>query len=78
MAKRMKLPREGLVEPEERARLIDSEDVEGHRLPTTPPPTGLKPRGARPSGLSRRGPDHGGEVARRLDDDDDVEGHRRP
>ena len=68
MAKRMRLPKEGLVEPEERARLIDSEDVEGHRLPTTPPPSAI-----------RRGSGHGGESlrARELaDDGDDVEGHR--
>jgi hypothetical protein len=72
----MRLPKDGLVEPEERARLIDSEDVEGHRLPTTPPPSAI-----------RRGPGHGGESLRRLTDDgeslrrvaddgDDVEGHR--
>ncbi len=66
MVKRMKLPKEGLVKPEERAGLIDSEDVEGHGLPTTAPPS-----------LSRQGPGHGGEVVNRLEDDgDDVEGHR--
>jgi hypothetical protein len=71
MTKRIKLPREqSLLEPEQRARLIDSEDVEGHGLPTTAPP----------SFDNRRGTGHGGEspVTRPLDDDeDDVEGHKR-
>lgn len=72
MAKRMKLPKEGLVQPEERrsSALIGSDDVEGHGLPTTAPP----------AGFDGRGPGHGGEQAavRRLhDDDDDVEGHRQ-
>jgi hypothetical protein len=68
MSKRFKLPKEGLVEPEERMSFIDGEDVEGHGLPTTAPP----------SLLPDRGPSHGGEaLPRPADDDDDVEGHRR-
>ena len=71
MVKRMKLPKEGLVEPEERSRsgLIDNGDVEGHGLPTTAPPS-----------LMRRGGGHGGELVRQAvpktdDEGDDVEGH---
>lgn len=65
--KRMKLPKEGLVEPEEKRGpgFIDSEDVEGHGLPTTAPP----------SLLPNRGPGHGGEATPHADEDD-VEGHR--
>lgn len=62
MAKRVKLPKEGLVEPEERGRLIDNTDVEGHGLPTTAPPS-----------LIHRGPGNGGELMRQQNDDDDVE-----
>jgi hypothetical protein len=47
--KHMKLPKDGLVEPEERQGLIDDGDVEGHGLPTTAPPTSFgndrRPRG---------------------------------
>ena len=72
MAKRMKLPKDGLIQPEERdsSRFIGSDDVEGHGLPTTAPPVGF----------DRRGPGHGGEnasVRRLTDDGDDVEGHRQ-
>ena len=63
---KMKLPKEGLVEPEERLR-IDGSDVEGHGLPLTAPPS---------FGASS-GPSHGGEIAMPADDEDDVEGHRR-
>jgi len=74
--KRIKLPREANVGPEEAAarKLIDNGDVEGHGLPTTAPPS-----------LSRRGGGAGGEiVARKLinrkndgGDSDDVEGYSR-
>lgn len=67
MAKRIKLPKEGLVGSELRPRLIDETDVEGHGLPTTAPP----------DSLMRRGPNNGGEAVRRIDEDDDVEGHKR-
>lgn len=65
---RMRLPKESLVEPEERRKdsLIDSGDVEGHGLPLTAPP----------SFGTTSGPSHGGEIAT-PDEDDDVEGHRR-
>jgi len=59
--KNMKLPKSGLVEPEE-ARFIDDTDVEGHGLPLTPPPSAV-------------GPTHGGENIPTTDEDD-VEGHR--
>ncbi len=62
---KMKLPKEGLVEPEELR--IDGSDVEGHGLPLTAPPA---------FGASS-GPSHGGEIAMPADDDDDVEGHKR-
>ena len=62
--KHMKLPKEGLVEPEE-ARAV-GDDVEGHGIPLTAPPS-LGPQ---------RGPGHGGEVAAETDpDENDVEGH---
>ncbi len=64
MAKRFTLPKEQLVEPEERAGLIDSQDVEGHGLPTTAPPS-----------LGSRGAGHGGENISSPTDDGDVEGH---
>ena len=73
MQKNVKLPKDGLVEPEGRQikslePLIDSNDVEGHGLPVTPPP-GFGPQ---------RTPGHGGEnIPSPVDDDDDVEGHRR-
>lgn len=67
MAKRLKLPKEGLVGSEARSRLIDETDVEGHGLPTTAPP----------DSLIRRGPNNGGELRPRSDEDDDVEGHKR-
>ena len=61
--KNMKLPKEGLVEPEE-LRFIDETDVEGHGLPLTPPPS-----------VVIRGTGHGGENIPTNDDEDDVEGH---
>ncbi len=69
MNKNPKLPKDGLVEPESRAaRLAEGEDVEGHGLPLTPPP----------SFGPQRTPSHGGEnIPSPVDDDeDDVEGHR--
>ncbi len=68
--KRMRLPREGLVEPEQQRSMggagpTDTEDVEGHGLPITPPPNGIMPRS----------PGHGGEAV--PSDEDDVEGHAR-
>ena len=66
--KHMKLPKEGLVEPEERQIMRGiTDDVEGHGLPVTAPPS-LGPQ---------RGPGHGGESARLDPDEDDVEGHKR-
>jgi hypothetical protein len=68
--KHVKLPKEGIVEPEEARRtgFIDAGDVEGHGMPTTAPP----------SIGSHRSPGHGGEnIPMPVDDEDDVEGHRR-
>lgn len=62
--KRMRLPKEGIIEPEERSSpgLDRGEDVEGHGFPNqAPPPT------------SRREPHPGGEI---VPTDDDVEGRR--
>jgi len=67
MTKQIKLPKEGLIEPEE-TRFIDDGDVEGHGLPLTAPP----------SFGSHRTPGHGGEnIPSPVDDEDDVEGHLR-
>jgi hypothetical protein len=68
MQKNVKLPKEGLVEPESKAALEGTEtDVEGHGLPLTPPP----------SFGPMRTPGHGGENIPSPvdDDDDDIEGH---
>ena len=77
-SKRIKLPKEANVGPEEAARhLIDNGDVEGHGLPTTAPPS-----------LMRKGGGHGGEFVRsnqdgfvrnnqEADEESDVEGHRK-
>ena len=68
MARRsMRLPKDQLLEPEDRtgAGGPSDDDVEGHGMPLTPPPS-----------LDRRGPGHGGEFTTPADDDDDVEGHR--
>jgi hypothetical protein len=70
MNKNIRLPKEGLVEPEGGARRItgEAEDVEGHGLPITAPP----------SFGARRSPGHGGEnIPSPMDDEDDVEGHKR-
>ncbi|HET7168811.1 MAG TPA: hypothetical protein VFI69_06375 [Candidatus Limnocylindrales bacterium] len=69
MTKRYRLPKDGHVEPDQDGGpgFIDGEDVEGHGLPTTAPP----------SLLPNRGPGHGGEaVPDGTTDEDDVEGHR--
>jgi hypothetical protein len=68
MAKQRIGPGEGLVEPESKRRdgVTESEDVEGHGLPTTAPP-----------GIAHRSPGHGGENIPNPDDEDDVEGHKR-
>jgi hypothetical protein len=62
--KHMKLPKDGLVEPEERQGLIDDGDVEGHGLPTTAPPTAF--------GDDRR--PRGGDITAPTDGDDDGKG----
>ncbi|MEX1171497.1 MAG: hypothetical protein WEG56_02680 [Chloroflexota bacterium] len=71
MKTRFNLPKDGLVEPEGRvpSRIDgDGEDVEGHGLPITAPPS----LGA------HRSPGHGGENTPSLiEDDNDVEGHLR-
>jgi hypothetical protein len=67
-SKQPQLPKEGLVEPEGKKRdgLIDNNDVEGHGLPLTPPPS-----------FGSRTPGHGGENIPDPIDEDDVEGHKR-
>jgi hypothetical protein len=69
MARRsMKLPKDQLVEPEDRTGTTGSsdDDVEGHGLPLTAPPS-----------LGHRSPgSHGGEVRPSPEDGDDVEGYR--
>jgi len=62
----MRLPKDQLVDPEDRtgAGAPSDDDVEGHGMPLTPPPS-----------LDRRSPSHGGEIKPSVDDDD-VEGHR--
>ena len=60
--KKFKLPKESLVEPEQREGFVDGGDVEGHSLPTTAPPSNL-PTTEPPSfdpGVRTR---HGGEFA---------------
>ena len=69
MTKRFRLPKDGLVEPEERASSgLAGDDVEAHGLPLTAPP----------SFGPQRSPGHGGEIASRIEDEDDIEGHRVP
>jgi hypothetical protein len=57
MQKKIQLPKEHLIEPEEAAarHLIDENDVEGHVVPPTP------------ESLMRRLPSTGGEI---VEDDD--------
>ena len=62
----MRLPKDQIVEPEDRTGPTDDNDVEGHGFPVTAPP----------SLASRRGSGHGGEATPTVDDEDDVEGHR--
>lgn len=65
--KHIRLPREGLVHPEDEPNgFIDGGDVEGHGLPTTAPP----------AFGTNRGGGHGGEIAAPAGHEDDVEGHR--
>jgi hypothetical protein len=55
--KKFQLPKESLIEPEDREGFIDGGDVEGHSLPITAPPNNL-PTTAPPSfdpGLPTRG-----------------------
>ena len=66
MTKQFKRPKEGLVEPEDRLAFVDGQDVEGHGLPITAPPS-LSPS---------RAPGHGGEAIPSDDGDDDIEGIR--
>jgi hypothetical protein len=71
MQKNVKLPKEGLVDPQGQdiggQEVRDASDVEGHGLPLTPPP----------SFGPQRTPGHGGEnIPSPVDDEDDVEGHR--
>ena len=67
MARRsMRLPKDQLMEPEDRtgAGGTSDDDVEGHGLPLTAPPS-----------LAHRSQgSHGGEVTPSADDEDDVEG----
>ena len=68
MARRsMRLPKDRLMEPEDRTGIggTSDDDVEGHGLPLTAPPS-----------LGHRSPGgHGGEVIPSADEDD-VEGDR--
>ncbi len=68
MRRAMKLPKDQIVDPEDRTGTSGTadDDVEGHGFPVTPPP----------ALASRRGTGHGGEAIPTVDDEDDVEGHR--
>jgi hypothetical protein len=61
--KKMRLPKEGLVQPEERTgsgeSITGTDDVEGHGLPVTPPPF-----------MPQRSPGHGGEA---VPTDEDID-----
>jgi hypothetical protein len=64
--KRMRLPREGVVEPDQPSRNTEpdgGEDVEGHGFPMPAPPAEYAPRS----------PSQGGEL---VPTDDDVKGDR--
>lgn len=66
--KRIRLPREGVTQPEGEPKgdtFIGDDDVTGHGFPVTAPPTDF----------SKRGPSSGGENV--PTGDDDVEGHRQ-
>ena len=67
--KKMRLPKEGIYvrnDGRDDSKLIDTNDVEGHGLPVTPPPS-----------FGTKVPGHGGENIPSPVDDDDVEGHKR-
>ena len=74
-AKRIKLPREANVGPEEAAarKLIDNGDVEGHGLPTTAPPVADAARVA--ATVARSPPGTSSTDENDGDEGDDVEGH---
>lgn len=63
MQKKIQLPKEGIVEPDEASarHLIDSDDVEGHRISHDPEPQPFQPRL----------PSTGGEA---VPSDDEVKG----
>ena len=54
--------------PDEAKTRIDGDDVEGHGLPTTPPPS------IATSGVASRGTAHGGEYKTRVEDDEGEDG----
>ena len=63
--KRIKLPKDSLVEPEESKGpegFIDEGDVEGHGIPVTAPPS-----------LGQQLPGHGGELTPTDADEDQAE-----
>jgi hypothetical protein len=64
--KKIKLPKDSLVEPEEERQgsdgFIDEGDVEGHGLPVTAPPS-----------VGQNLPGHGGEISPTDVDTDDSE-----
>ena len=65
--RRFSLPKDGLAQPDGGvpSPTGDSEDVEGHGLPITAPPS-----------LGQRGPGHGGEnIPSPGEDGDVIEGH---
>lgn len=70
MAKqRIQLPKaKTRLGPDEARTRIDGDDVEGHGLPTTPPPS------ATARGIVARGTAHGGEYKSRVEDDDEGSG----
>ena len=66
--KRIRLPKDGLIEPEQRTgpgeRFIDETDVEGHSWVSPAPP----------AEFTKRSPSHGGEL---TPTEDDLEGGPR-
>ena len=65
--KRIRLPKEGLVGPEDPSPVGDgfidgSKDVQGHGFPNPAPP----------ADFDRHGAGHGGEAMPRVDDENDV------
>jgi hypothetical protein len=63
--KRIKLPKDSLIEPEESSGpegFIDEGDVEGHGIPVTAPPS-----------LGQQLPGHGGELTPTDADEDQAE-----